>query len=359
MYYNYRKIDGYNAPINVIISRRGLGKTFGRVRRCLFNFMNKDKTFIYVVETEDMIKELSQNKGHKFFSKQIEFLENNPNFKNNKLLSFMQNNTTELTESDVFNKIKGGTIIIGGKTAGYLVSLNGFAKLKRNNFVNVGEIVVDEFIPETIDVRSFKNTYKLVSIIQSIARTDNVKIYLLGNSIRLNDDILVKLKLTNLKPGEFRVVKDGLGVLVVCHFVSNEEYTQFNDVANKSVAGRLSNLTNENNLELNSFKNEIDKEWLIPDKPKASHFVFCLHGENGSVRIHTTKDRSELYIFEDYGSNLKNRYCFDKKLITPVVKYYDEWKEILINKFEQGKIKFQNSMIYLIFKSILKLDLNN
>ena len=359
VYYNYRTIDGYNAPVNVVVSKRGLGKTFGRIRRCIYRFMLKERLFIYVVETEDMVKELSQNKGHKFFSKQIEFLKNNPNYKNNKLLEFLEGNTTELTEGDVFNKIKGGTIIIGGKTAGYIVSLNGFAKLKRNNFVNVGEIVVDEFIPETVDVRSLRNTYKLVSLIQSIARTDNVKVYLLGNSVRLNDDILMKLKLTNLKPGEFRVVKDKYGVLVVCHYVSNDQYKQFTEIADASVAGRIAKLTGQDNLEENTFGNDIKPELLIPDKPKASHFVFCLHGEVGSVRIHTTKDRSEYYVFEDYGNNINNRYCFDQRYITHVVKYYDAWKEVLINALQRGRIKFQDGIQYITFKNILKLDLNN
>lgn len=359
VYYNYRTIDGYNAPINVIISKRGLGKTFGRVRRSIFRFMCKERQFIYVVETEDMVKELSQNKGDKFFSKQIEYLKNHPNYKNNKLLEFLEGNTTELTEGDVFNKIKGGTIIIGGKTAGYIVSLNGFAKLKRNNFVNVGEIIIDEFIPETIDVRSMRNTYKMVSLIQSIARTDNVKIYLLGNSVRLNDDILLKLKLTNLKPGEFRVVKDKYGVLVVCHYVSNEQYKAFTEIADRSVAGRLAKLTGQDNLEENKFANDIDETLLIPDKPKASHFIFCLHGEAGSIRIHTTKDRSEYYVFEDYGKNINNRYCFDKRFITPVVKFYDIWKDVLLNAYSKGNIKFQDGIQYIIFKNILKLDLNH
>lgn len=358
MYYNYRTIDGYNAPITVILSKRGLGKTFGRVFRSMRRFIENQRRFIYVVETEDMVQTLSQNRGEKFFSKIIEYLEKNPTVRNKKMLEYMEGSKSEITEGDVVNKIKGGTIIIGGVTAGYIVSMNGFAKLKRNNFVNVAEVIVDEFIPETIDVRSLKNAYKLVSLIQSIARTDNIKVYLLGNTVRLNDNILLKLKLTHLKPGEIRKVYDKFGLIVVCHYVDNSQYKEFTELADRSVAGRLAALTGEDNLEENKFGDEISNELLIPDKPRPSHFIMCLHGEAGSIRIHATKDHSEYYVLEDYGRNLNNRYCFDKRYATNVVKYYDVWKEALFELFQNNRVLFQDSTVYMIFKNILKLDLN-
>lgn len=363
MYYNYRKIDGYNAPVNVIISKRGLGKTFGRIIRCIRRFKRTGKRFIYTVETDEMIDVLAQNKGEKFFAKIIEYLQNNESNNNIHLLDFISEKT-EVEESENIglnqkSKIKGGTIIINGETAGYIVSINGFAKLKRNNFINIGEIVIDEFIQENIDIRSLQNTYKVVSLIQSIARTDeNVKVYLLGNSIRLNDNILIKLKLTNLKPGEFRKVSDKYGLLVVCHYVDNSQYKEFTEVANKSVAGRIANLTGENNLENNEFKNDIPNYLLIPKEPKSSHFIFCLHGEGGSVRIHATKDYSEYYVLEDYGKNRKNRYCLDKKFIAPAVQYVPYYRDYLLELFNQNKLRFENSYIYIIFKIILKLDKN-
>ena len=361
MYYNYRTIDGYNAPINVIISKRGLGKTFGRVIRCIKRFKNKKQRFIYTVETEEMIDVLAQNKGEKFFAKIIEYLQNNPSVNNDSLLDFIMTKT-EVEETENIgltqkSKIKGGTIIINGETAGYIVSINGFAKLKRNNFVDIKEIIIDEFIPENVDIRSLQNTYKVVSLIQSIARTDeNVKVYLLGNSIRLNDNILIKLKLTNLKAGEFRQVKDKYGLLVICHFVDNKQYEEFTEVANKSVAGRLASLTGEDNLEQNEFKNEIPPNLLMPEKPKSSHMIFCLHGEGGSIRINAVKDYSEYYVLEDYGRNKNNRYCLDKKFIAPAVQYLPEYKEYLLTLYNQNKLKFENSYIYIIFKSILHLE---
>lgn len=359
MYYDYRIIDGYGAPIVVIVAKRGIGKTFGRVIRAIKRFKEHSRRFIYVVETEDMVDVLAQNKGEKFFAKIIEYLEKQKSNKSKKLLDFIT--SAEVQESEKISSngrsnIRGGTIFINGETAGYIVSLNGFSKLKRNNFINIKEIIVDEFIPETIDARSLKNTYKLVNVIQSIARTQtDIKIYLLGNAVRMNDDILVKLKLNNLKLGEIRKVYDKYGLLVVAHYVNNEEYKEFEEVANKSVAGRLASITGQDNEENNTFADDIDENLLIPKKMKSSHFLFCLHDEDDSIRIQATKDYSCYYIVEDYGTNKNNRYCIDRKGITPIVKFVPEYKDYLLKLYNSNMLKFENSYIFMIFKKILKI----
>lgn len=360
-YYDWSIVDGYDAPVNVVLAKRGIGKTFGRVlAKGIRKFAENRSRFIYVVETEEMVQELSQNKGEKFFSKIIEYLQNHPSNRNKKLLDFMCGETkAEVTEGDVLNKIKGGTIILGGETAGYMISMNGFAKLKRNNFVGVGDIIIDEFIPEEIDIRSLKNTRKVGSIIQSIGRTQkDIKIWLLGNTIRMNDDILIKLGLTNLKKGEIRRIYDKYGLFLVCHYVDEADYQKFNEMADESVAGRFANLTGENALETNTFKDALTEEERLPEKLKSSHLIFCLHGEAGSVRIHATKDYSDYYVLEDYGKNTNNRFCLEQKFATPVVQFIPSYKDYVMTLYTEGLFKFENSHIKMIFKNILKLNQN-
>lgn len=359
MYYDYSIVDGYNAPVVVIVAKRGIGKTFGRVIRCIKRFKDYSRRFIYVVETEDMVDVLSQNRGEKFFSKIIEYLQKQKSNKAKKLLNYITSAQIEETEkisTGGRSNIRGGTIYINGNTAGYIVSLSGFSKLKRNNFTNVHEIVVDEFIPETIDARSLKNTYKLVNVIQSIARTQtDIKIYLLGNAVRMNDDILVKLKLNNMKLGEIRKIYDKYGLFIVAHYVDNEEYKEFEEIANKSVAGRLASITGQDNEETNTFVDEVEKDLLIPQKMKSSHFIFALHDDTDSIRIHATKDYSCYYVIEDYGTNKTGRYCIDPKGITSVVKYVPEYKDYVLKLYNNNLLKFENSYVYMIFKKILKI----
>lgn len=364
MFYNWRLVEGYNSPIIVVISRRGLGKTFGVVFKVLKKFVKTGKRFVYVVDTIDDVKTLSQDKGARFFAGIKEFLENQQSNRMKKLYSALFENEsaieegeTELEDNDG-NRVVGGTIKVNGQTAGYLIAVNSFGNLKRNNFTNIGDIIWDEFIPEQIDIRHLKAPKKLASVIQSVARRQNVKIYLLANSIRLDDILLVRLKLENMKLGEIRRVYDKYGLFLVAHYVDPEQYPKFSEKADASVSGRLSTLLGEDHLERNVFKGDIPNEMLIPEKMKRSHLLFCLHYMDESIRINATQDYSEYYILSDYGSNTTKRYCLEQKFATNVVQFRPEWKDVLLLKYMKGQVKFENSILHTLFKKMLKLEIN-
>ena len=159
MFYNWRKIEGYNIPIIVVVGPRGLGKTFPKVKGVLCDFVDNESRFVYVVETIEDVKTLSANRGERFFSAIKEYLENETSKRSQHYYSalFGQNSAeieegeTDLVDTDN-NFIQGGTIKISGKTAGYLIAINSYGNLKRNNFVNIKTIIIDEFIPEEIDI---------------------------------------------------------------------------------------------------------------------------------------------------------------------------------------------------------------
>lgn len=357
MYYNYNKINSYNAPINIVLSRRGLGKTFSRVLAGVRDCYEHNKMFIYVVETREMVKELARNKGDKFFIAIIEYLKKSNSKRNKKLLQFIENGTSlEDNENNYKSNIIGSTITIGGRCAGYIVALNDFSNLKRNNFDNVSTIIVDEFIPEKRDIRTLQNPRKLVSIIQSIARIRGIRVYMLANTICLVDPILTAFGLTNLKLGEWRFIKDDFGLLVVCHYVDNNDYQEFNAVADKSVAGRLAKLLKLDNLDKNEFNTGISNEYLLGDNVAPSSFVCCFHTGAGSMRMHITKDHNYYYMLYDYGNNTRNRFCFDKKFVSPTVRYNTEFKDILFNLYENKRVKFDAPETFYIFCDLLKIN---
>ena len=357
MYYDFSEIDGYKAPVRMVISKRGLGKTFGAVKKALKAFVKHQKRFIYVVENLEQVKTLSQNKGEKFFSAIFKALSNSTSKTSRQLCDALtQSGESEVTEGDTLNSIKGGTIRICGDTAGYIVALSDFSNLKRNNFIDVKYIICDEFIPEEVTARNINTSRKLISVIQSIARTNDIIIYMFANSVRLNDNLLVKLGLHNIKPGEFRQIKDQYGILMVCHYVDNSEYAAFTEISDKSVAGRLAKLLNEDNLDNNEFKDKLSNDLRIPTPAKESHLFACLHGENISVRINVTKDYSEYYVFNDYGKNKRSRYCVDVRYSAPAVMFEPHLKDFLIEKFRCGSIKFDTAVEYNLFKLILKLN---
>ena len=47
-YYNYDKIRSYNALMNIIMTNRGFGKTYGFKDMDIKNFLKNGKQFMYV-----------------------------------------------------------------------------------------------------------------------------------------------------------------------------------------------------------------------------------------------------------------------------------------------------------------------
>ena len=263
IYYNYTKIDGYHCPIKIVVSRRGLGKTFGKIRKYTENYITKGRRFIYVVETDEMVKELARNKGEKFWSALLKYYAEQDTSRKryfyNKLTNLeVEETQTKNGEQQSETRVKenvsllGGTIKINGDTAGYIVSLNSFGELKRNNFVNIGAVLVDEFISEKIDKVTLENPKKVSSIIQSIARLKDIEICMLGNSVRLSDPILSRMGF-KLKDYGFYKKYDKHGLLAVLHFVDPKDYPAFAKAHEESVAGRFASMLGETHEEENIF----------------------------------------------------------------------------------------------------------
>lgn len=356
MFFSYRKIDSYNAKLRIILGGRGIGKTFGALKKAINSFKFNEKRFIYVVENLEMIKTLSQNLGEKFFANLIEYYKNSSIKKDIEVYnSFFKINTSEVTENDILNKIQGGTIKINGTTAGYIVAFNDFSNIKRNNFSQVKYIIIDEFISEKIDIRTQSNAKKIVSIIQSICRLNDCIIYMLANTIRKNDNILKLLNIDNLKVGEFRLIKDSFGILGVAQYVDQNEYKEYNSKLERSVSGRIATLFKQDYLDKNIFNDTLPQNLLLPTKLSSSNYFFCIHNDNNSVRFNITKDNNFLYCVNDYGKNLSKRFCFEKKYIQPNINYAPLYKDLLLKKYKNEKIFFDTQITFEIFKDICGL----
>lgn len=270
MYYNYSKMDSYHCPIKIVVSRRGLGKTFGKLKKYTEKFVTSKKRFIYIVETGEMVKELTRNNGEKFWSALIEYYSEC----NSARKRYFYERLTELKVYDsedenlgddetilkrsVNAKIIGGTIKINGETAGYIIDMNSFGELKRNNFNGVRYILVDEFITEKLDKTALENPRKIASIIQSIGRLRDIEIYMLGNAIRFDDPILSRMGFKLDRYGFYKKY-DEHGLLAILHFVNPSDYPEFAEAHDKSVAGRFAKMIGETNEEENKFLEDLPK----------------------------------------------------------------------------------------------------
>lgn len=323
MWYDFTKIDGYNCPVKIVVSRRGLGKTFGKLKYCTERFVTKKSRFIYVVETGEMVKQLTMNNGEKFWKALLEYYGQYDTARKR----YFYNRITELKAVDIADddpegtkvldrkiaaKIVGGTIKINGDTAGYILDMNSFGELKRNNFNGVDFIFVDEFISEKLDKNTLQNPRKLSSIIQSVARLRYVKIYMFGNAVRFDDPILSRMGFKIDHYGFYKKY-DKNGLFAVLHFVDPRDYPDFAKAHEKSVAGRFASLIGETNEEENKFLSD------LPEERRLNTFAYKKGGWNLSV----VKDNTIVTLKELKNGNIacvpfansrcKNLYCLNER----------------------------------------------
>lgn len=370
MYYDFSKIDGYQCPVKIIISRRGLGKTFGKVKKYVENFITKGERFIYVVETDEMVKELARNNGEKFFANLLVYYSECDTSRKRYFYSKItelklvddEDNTQE--EDKIFRKtvkakLVGGTIKINSDTAGYIVSLNSYGEIKRNNFAKVKNVLVDEFISEKLDKTSLENPRKVSSIIQSIARLKDINLCLLGNAIRKDDPILSRMGFKLSKYGFYKKY-DEHGLFAVLHFVDPSDYPEFAEAHDKSVAGRFAKMIGETNEEENKF---------LDNLPKERRLTFIKYKKNG-FSVNIVKEQTVVTLKELIdgniacvpfaGRNTHNLFCMTEKEQGYLMGYHiicnKALRPSILNMLKSDMIRYYSEVEYAQLKFIIKGD---
>lgn len=370
MYYDFTKIDGYKCPVKIVISRRGLGKTFGKVKMLFERFITKGYRFIYVVETDEMVKELTRNCGEKFWSALIEYYEKQDTsrkryfYKTITELKLIDDDEVidekeRLFKRSVKARIVGGTIIINGDTAGYIVSLSSFGELKRNNFAKVKYVLVDEFISEKLDKTSLDNPRKVSSIIQSIARLKDITLYLLGNAIRKDDPILSRM---GFKLDRYGIYKkyDDYGLVAVLDFVNPADYPDFANAHDKSVAGRFAKMIGETNEEENQFIENLPKSRRLTDYKYKKSGWSCNIVKDGTILTLKELIDGNIACVPFARRYTQNLYCMTEKEQGYFMGYHiicnKALKPTILNMLKADIIYYYSEVEYAQLKFIVKGD---
>lgn len=364
IYYDYSKIDGYHCPVKIVVSRRGLGKTFGKVKYCIEKFVTKEEKFIYVVETGDMIKELARDNGAKFWNAIIEYYcEQDTSRKRyfyNKLTEKTIVEVDGETDEEVINsltKLIGGTIKIDGKTAGYIVDFNSFAELKRNNFNGVKRIFVDEFISEKIDKTTLQYPRRLSSIIQSVARLRDIEIYMAGNTVRLDDPILSRMGFKIEKYGLYKRYINGK-LFCVLDFVNPADYPEFAKKHDNSVAGRFSKMLGETHEEENKFLEDLPKSRrLTTFKWKKNGFLVNVIKDDVIVTIKEMED-GNFAVLPFANKNTSRLFCLTEKEQGYKFGYHifcnSTLKQMILNMLRSDMLRYYSEVEYSQLKIIIQ-----
>lgn len=159
-YYDYHKIISYNAPVNILIGERGVGKSYGAKEYVIKKYLKDKSQFLYLRRYENELKSIFSNKGIDFFADiQSKFPTHNLVSKNKKFF-------------------------IDDECFGYAKRLTEAQDLKSAVFENVKTIIFDEYGIEKSRRHYLPDEAMIIaSVIDSIVRNrSDIRIFVLGNA---------------------------------------------------------------------------------------------------------------------------------------------------------------------------------
>lgn len=266
-YYDWNRTLSYNATINMVLSPRGFGKTYGLRKHFVKDFLAGKGRFAVIVRHTESLK---GEKGiqHGFFDK----LQLNNEFPNH--IFKVDGTTAYIARKPASDDVKPKWELIG-----YFVALTEMQDSKERTFVDVKNALFDEFI---IDKRTRKrylpDEFSLfVHTLDSLARQEvddtghaianKMHVYLLGNACDLTNPYFIRWGI-NKQPNEGYSWYDGKFVLL--HYAKDAAYQ-----AGKrdTIVGRLVAGTKEESLLIdNDFK--IADSYNIAKKSSAAQFQY-------------------------------------------------------------------------------------
>ena len=156
MWVDFNKIFSFNALINMIITERGIGKTYGASKSVVSDFLKNKNEFAYIRRYKSELKKAVPN----FF----QAINKNNEFPSHNLSS------------------KGNSFYCDNQEFGYAMTLSTAQDLKSSNFSKVRTIIFDEFIIEEGQKKFYLNNevFVFLNLIETIARMrENIRVLML------------------------------------------------------------------------------------------------------------------------------------------------------------------------------------
>ena len=326
IYYNYDRIRSYNALLNILIGSRGVGKTFGASELVTRDFINKKRQFVYLRRYKT---ELSKSMK-KFFSALIK----EEKFPEHRL------------------EVRGNTFIIDEEVAGYGMTLSTAQQLKSSNFPDVYYIIFDEFLIEEGQGHYLKNeVMAFLGLVETIARTRDVKVFMLGNAVSEVNPYFMFFDLTLPYNNDIKLFKNNL---ILLQYINNTSYIE---AKKQTKFGQLIEGTDYEDYAVNN-KFLDDTKDFIEHKTGQSKFSFSFIYKGNRYGVWIDYNNGKIYVSNDF---IDNGFVFatttdDHKpntLLYSIAKKYNCWNTF-VRECKLGNVYFENVKIKNISKEVLK-----
>ncbi len=344
LHYDFRQIDGYNKPFNIIISPRELGKTtMAWVKKIYRPWMKNHKPWLYLVRNANEITDSL-----------IEDIEMNINKFNDEISLIYARGSLESGICDIHIQVNGEKLLFTR-----ILALNiKLRKIKLSKIPNIGGVLMDEYIidPKTGEKYLKGEEMKIKEIYTTYRRESEgvLKMYFLGNPYSLYNPLFVWLGVDTrrLKPNAIIV---GDEYIVQCATLSEElrqkilqdnPLYQFDESYKMYAFDGLA--VNDMNIRLGSF----------PPKYQLKFVVRVNNMNIGIFKNNFIEDREDRYYCKEVSafSNDRTIFAFDfTDVINKCVMVGMEERrrlENFRNAFRKRQVVFSNVNVYYLIEEV-------
>lgn len=325
------RLMSHPSQVKIWVDIRGCGKTFLFKKYMLERSLKHGEQFMYVVDTQEMRDALTANNGLTFFNGLKEYFDNKPNKKETEIIAFLSRLYNPDEKSTMVKK--NGAIYHRGVVIGYIQALSSYMQLKRNDFV-VKNILYDEFLPDKVTGHNIYNDEKLKSLLFSVGRTRDVKLFLLSNTTTRKSNMYNFLKLDKIPMGNTKHYNKRS---VHIGSPDDKDFRRYREEVKKSIVGDFIDAGNEK-----LFNQKYEDKDITKAIKKGDVIASFIHGE-GYINIYRYKDR--LQVFRDEEN--------DGQIITKRDKIYPKLIKIISGHFIMDKINYENHTVKLLLHKII------
>ena len=274
-WYNFNRLYSYNATINMVVGGRGIGKSYGKKKRAVNNWIKKKEQFILVRRFNEELKAAKRT----FFA---DFEKEFPDWD-------MRAQGVEAQIAPISTRDQKGR---EWETMGFFVALSTTQSQKSQSFPNVTTIFFDEFILEPGYQRYIPNEVTaLLSFYETVDRgQERTKLYLLANAVSIMNPYFLHwgIRPDEVK-GEWLVLAGGF---VVVHFPNDEDFKR--ERADTKFGKFIEGTDYGNYATNNEFADNHDA--MVGPKDSKARYRFSLETTNGTFHVWKNMFDGEYYI---------------------------------------------------------------
>lgn len=333
MWYDVGETLTHNALINIVIGPRGYGKSYGLKKKCIADFIKKEKQFIYLRRYQaelDLVKEthfddiIEQNE----FDGKIEY------------------------------KKKEKAYTYNGEICGYPMALSRANHYKSASFPRVSLIVFDEFIVDQSQGAHYlkSEVRKLLDFIETIARMrEDIRVFLLGNSLSFFNPYTIFWNLKQPQQNQVTKTKDNL---VLAQMVGDDEFTA------RKKKTRFGQLVEGTAFAESAIENQfiLDNDIFVEEKPGNAKYVFTMEYMGASMGVWIDWETSTYYLDTHTDPSCGLVYATTMEDHAPNTRLLKRSNAglfgALITAFKRGNVRFDSRKTKSFMMDVFKMTLN-